>query len=48
MDYEGNYRWRIDFYDDATIKSDYLDGYIVWIVPKTGVVSEFWTPGGNG
>ena len=48
LDYEGNYRWRIDFYDDATIKSDYLDGYIVWIVPETGVVSEFWTPGGNG
>lgn len=48
MDYEGNYRWRIEFYDDAAIKGEYLDGYIVWIVPETGAVSEFWTPGGNG
>ena len=48
MDYEGHYRWLIEFYDDAAIKGDYLNGYDVWIVPQTGVVSEFWTPGGNG
>ena len=47
-DVEGVYVWRVDFYTQVVMDSDYLDGYIVWISPEDGTVLEFWEPGGNG